>query len=339
MAKKAEKETASRIDEIMKLTKEKYGAGAAFLSTSEPLPCEVVSTGNSKIDKMLHVGGLPKGRIVEVFGPESCGKTTLMLQTFSQAMKDPKAICGIVDAENSLDLTYAKSLGVDLTRLLISQPASGEEGLDIALDWVRSGSVTVLGIDSVAALVPQAEIEGEIGSANIGLQSRLMSKALRIMSKPTKDTNTLVIFSNQLRSKIGVMYGNPETTSGGIALKYYASIRLDMRPKLSDKIKEGNASSPQIGNKVRIRAVKNKVAPPFTETEVSMVYGLGFDDIRDLVETCIERGIIEKSGSWLSFEGEVLPQGLAATLEYLRGEGSILVDKMKEKLSGASETT
>lgn len=273
---------------------------------------QVISTGSLGLDLALGVGGLPRGRIVEIYGPESSGKTTLTLQVVAEAQK-LGGTCAFIDAEHALDPIYAQKLGVNVSELLISQPDTGEQALEIADMLVRSGAVDVIVIDSVAALVPKAEIEGEMGDSHVGLQARLMSQALRKLTANIKRTNTLVIFINQIRMKIGVMFGNPETTTGGNALKFYASVRLDIRRIGS--IKKGDEV---IGSETKVKVVKNKVSPPFKEAVFDILYGEGISREGELIELGVNHKIIEKSGAWYSYRGEKIGQGKDNAREYLK---------------------
>jgi recombination protein RecA len=273
---------------------------------------QVVSTGSLGLDVALGVGGLPRGRVVEIYGPESSGKTTLTLHVVAEAQK-LGGTCAFIDAEHALDPAYAQKLGVDVSELLISQPDTGEQALEIADMLVRSSAVDVIVIDSVAALTPKAEIEGEMGDSHMGLQARLMSQALRKLTANIKRTNTLVIFINQIRMKIGVMFGNPETTTGGNALKFYASVRLDIRRigaiKKADEI---------IGSETRVKVVKNKVSPPFKEAEFDILYGEGISRLGEIIELGVTHKLIEKSGAWYSYQGEKIGQGKDNAREFLR---------------------
>lgn len=263
----------------------------------------VISTGSIALDKALGIGGLPRGRVAEIFGPESSGKTTLALHAVANAQKNG-GIAAFIDAEHALDTVYARKLGVNCDELLVSQPDTGEQALEIADMLVRSGAIDILVIDSVAALVPRAEIEGEMGDSHMGLQARLMSQALRKLTGTIGKTNTLIIFINQIRMKIGVVFGNPETTTGGNALKFYASVRLDIRRV--GAIKDGQEV---VGNKTRVKVVKNKIAPPFKEAEFDIMYGEGISKSGDLLDIGVAAGVVEKSGSWYSYERERIGQG------------------------------
>ena len=266
-------------------------------------PADAISTGSISIDYALGIGGFPRGRVVEVFGPESSGKTTLTLQVIAEAQR-AGGMAAFVDAEHALDAEYAKKLGVDIDNLLVSQPDNGEQALEIVEVLVRSNSVDVVVVDSVAALVPRAEIEGEMGDAQVGLQARLMSQALRKLTGAVSKSKTCLVFINQLREKIGVMFGSPETTTGGRALKFYSSVRIDIRR--IGAIKDGETV---VGGRTRVKIVKNKMAPPFREAEVDMMYGEGVSREGDLIDLAVERKIIDKSGAWFSFAGERLGQG------------------------------
>jgi recombination protein RecA len=277
----------------------------------------VISTGSLGLDLALGVGGLPRGRVVEIYGPESSGKTTLALQVVAQAQK-AGGIGAFIDAEHALDVSYARRLGVKTEELLISQPDNGEQALEIAETLVRSGAVDVLVIDSVAALVPRAELEGEMGEPQMGLQARLMSQALRKLTATISRSHTILVFINQIRMKIGVMFGNPETTSGGNALKFYSSVRLDIRRV--GAIKQGDNV---IGNRTKVRVVKNKVAPPFKDTEFDILYGSGISHEGELVDLGAECGVLEKSGAWYSFDNERIGQGRENTKDFLREHAEI----------------
>jgi recombination protein RecA len=275
-------------------------------------PIEFISTGSISIDYALGVGGLPRGRVIEIFGPESSGKTTLALQVIAEAQKTG-GMAAFVDAEHALDAQYAQKLGVDLENLLVSQPDNGEQALEIVEVLVRSNSVDVVVVDSVAALVPKAEIEGEMGEAQMGLQARLMSQALRKLTGVVSKSKTTLIFINQLREKIGVMFGNPETTTGGRALKFYASVRIDIRRIAS--IKDGDQV---VGGRTRVKVVKNKVAPPFREAEFDVMYGEGISREGDLLDLAVEKRIVEKSGAWFAYNGDRLGQGRENAKQFLK---------------------
>ena len=283
---------------------ENFGKGSVMkLGQKAALNIESISTGSLGLDLALGIGGLPKGRIVEIYGPESSGKTTLALQVVAEAQK-VGGICGFIDAEHALDPVYAKKLGVKTEELLISQPDTGEQALEIADTLIKSGSISVLVIDSVAALTPRAELEGEMGDHHVGLQSRLMSQALRKLTSSIAKTNTMVIFINQIRMKIGVMFGNPETTSGGNALKFYSSVRMDIRRIGAIKEKEQI-----VGNSTRVKVVKNKVSPPFKVIEFDLMYGKGISKSGELIDLGSKADIVEKSGAWYAYKGEKIGQG------------------------------
>ncbi|MBS0525170.1 MAG: recombinase RecA [Proteobacteria bacterium] len=290
-----------------------FGKGSIMkLGQREALEIEAISTGSLGLDIALGIGGLPKGRIVEIYGPESSGKTTLALHCVAEAQKKGGA-CAFIDAEHALDPAYAKKLGVDIDNLLISQPDAGEQALEIADTLVRSGAIDVLVIDSVAALVPRAELEGEMGDSLPGLQARLMSQALRKLTASISKSNTLVIFINQIRMKIGVMFGSPETTTGGNALKFYASVRLDIR-----RIGALKDRDEVVGNQTRVKVVKNKVAPPFKVVEFDIMYGEGVSKTGELIDLGEKAGVVEKSGSWFSYDGQRIGQGRENAKNYLR---------------------
>jgi len=290
-----------------------FGKGSIMkLGQREALEIEAISTGSLGLDIALGIGGLPRGRVVEIYGPESSGKTTLALHVIAEAQKKGGA-CAFVDAEHALDPAYAKKLGVDIDNLLISQPDAGEQALEIADTLVRSGAIDVLVIDSVAALVPRAELEGEMGDSLPGLHARLMSQALRKLTATISKSNTLVIFINQIRMKIGVMFGSPETTTGGNALKFYASVRLDIR-----RIGALKSGDEVVGNQTRVKVVKNKVAPPFKVVEFDIMYGEGVSKTGELIDLGEKAGVVEKSGSWFSHDGQRIGQGRENAKTYLR---------------------
>jgi len=288
---------------------------------------QVISTGSLGLDLALGVGGLPKGRVVEIFGPESSGKTTLCLEVVAQAQK-AGGTCAYIDAENALDVVYARKLGVQVEDMLISQPDTGEQALEIADMLVRSGGVDLIVVDSVAALTPKAELEGDMGDSHMGLQARLMSQALRKLTANIKRTNTLVIFINQIRMKIGVMFGSPETTTGGNALKFYASVRLDIRR--IGHIKKGEEV---VGSETRVKVVKNKVAPPFKQAEFEILYGEGISLLGELIDLGVLNNLIEKSGSWYSYNGKKIGQGKENVREFLR-ENPAVADEIEQKVRG-----
>jgi len=293
------------------------------------LPVDAIPTGSISLDFALGIGGVPRGRVVEIFGPESSGKTTLALQVIAQAQK-LGGMAAFVDAEHALDATYARKLGVDLENLLVSQPDNGEQALEIVEVLVRSGGVDVVVVDSVAALVPRAEIEGEMGEAQMGLQARLMSQALRKLTGVVSKSKTCLVFINQLREKIGVMFGNPETTTGGRALKFYASVRVDIRRIAS--IKDGDTI---VGGRTRVKVVKNKVAPPFREAEFDILYGEGISREGDLLDLAVDRKIVDKSGTWFAYNGDRLGQGRENAKQFLRDNPEItqaIEDRVRKEL-------
>lgn len=321
---------------IQQIEKE-YGKGAIMRLGEGPIArVEAIPTGSISLDAAIGIGGVPRGRITEIFGPEASGKTTICLHIIAEAQKRG-GLAAFIDAEHALDLNYAKRLGVDVSNLLLSQPEFGEQALEIVESLVRSGAIDVVVIDSVAALVPRAEVEGEMGDATMGAQARLMSQALRKLASAINKSNTSVIFTNQLRSKIGVVFGNPETTTGGYALKFYAAVRLDVRK--IDVIKEGQEI---IGNRVRVKVVKNKVAPPFKEAEFDIIYNEGISKINDLLDTAVNLGIIQKSGSWYSYKDERIGQGKDAVKKFFVENEKTLKEVehlVREKLGLLPEST
>lgn len=318
------------VDLAVTQIEKQYGKGAIMKLGGEATVGEIptISTGSISLDMALGVGGLPKGRVVEIFGPEASGKTTLALHVIAEAQKKG-GIAAFIDAEHALDVQYAKRLGVNVDNLLISQPDTGEQALEIAEILVRSGAVDVIVIDSVAALVPKAEIEGEMGDAHMGLQARLMSQALRKLTATISKSNTIVIFVNQIRMKIGVMFGNPETTTGGNALKFYSSVRLDVRRIAS--IKQGQDV---IGSRTKVRVVKNKVAPPFKEVEFDLIHGEGISREGDVLDLAVERNIVEKSGTWYTYGGQRIGQGRENAKQFLKENSKVLEQMEKEILEG-----
>jgi recombination protein RecA len=325
------KERTKAIDIALGQIEKQFGQGSIMRLGQKGVvaPVESISTGAISIDFALGVGGVPRGRVVEVFGPESSGKTTLALQVVAEAQK-AGGMAAFVDAEHALDAQYAQKLGVDLDNLLVSQPDNGEQALEIVEVLVRSNSVDVVVVDSVAALVPKAEIEGEMGEAQMGLQARLMSQALRKLTGVVSKSKTTLIFINQLREKIGVMFGNPETTTGGRALKFYASVRIDIRRIAS--IKDGDQV---VGGRTRVKVVKNKMAPPFREAEFDIMYGEGISREGDLLDMAVERRIIEKSGAWFSYNGERLGQGRENVKQFLKANIEVrqaIEDRLRREL-------
>jgi recombination protein RecA len=314
----------------LKLTMDKidkdFGKGSVMMMNERSQePMDVVSTGSIGLDAALGIGGLPRGRVVEIYGPESSGKTTIAIHVIAEAQKKG-GMCAIIDAEHAFDSAYAQKLGVDIDNLLISQPDYGEQGLEIADRLILSGALDVVVIDSVAALVPKGELEGEMGDSKMGLQARLMSQALRKLTATISKTNTICIFINQLREKIGVMFGNPETTTGGNALKFYASVRLDIR-RMS-QIKDGEEA---VGNRVKVKVVKNKVAPPFRNAEFDIIFGEGISKVGEILDMGVEMGIVQKSGSWFSYNNDKLGQGREAVKGLLQ-DNPQLADELEAKI-------
>lgn len=295
-----------------------FGKGAVMKMGDQPREAmPAVSTGSLGLDVALGIGGLPLGRVVEIFGPESSGKTTLTLQVIAEAQRDGKT-CAFVDAEHALDPVYAEKLGVDINELLVSQPDTGEQALEICDMLVRSGAVDAVIVDSVAALTPKAEIEGEMGDSHVGLQARLMSQALRKLTASVKTSGTMLVFINQIRMKIGVMFGSPETTTGGNALKFYTSVRLDIRR--TGSVKEGEEV---VGNETRVKVVKNKVAPPFKQAEFQIMYGTGINRMAEIIDMGVKESLVEKSGAWYSYKGDKIGQGKANASKFLRDNPGI----------------
>ncbi|OLY90914.1 recombination protein RecA [Cnuella takakiae] len=321
----------------LKLTMDKidkdFGKGSVMMMNERAETIqEVVSTGSIGLDAALGIGGLPRGRVIEIYGPESSGKTTLSTHVIAEAQKKG-GMCAIIDAEHAFDSAYAQKLGVDIDNLLISQPDYGEQALEIADRLILSGALDVVVIDSVAALVPKGELEGEMGDSKMGLQARLMSQALRKLTATISKTNTICIFINQLREKIGVMFGNPETTTGGNALKFYASVRLDIRRMT--QIKDGEEA---VGNRVKVKVVKNKVAPPFRTAEFDIIFGEGVSKIGEILDIGVEMGIVNKSGSWFSYNTDKLGQGREAVKQLLKDNTELaneIEGKIREKLKEA----
>ena len=317
------------LDAALSQIERAFGKGSIMkLGAKENLvETEVISTGSLGLDIALGIGGLPKGRIIEIYGPESSGKTTLALHAIAQAQK-AGGTCAFVDAEHALDPSYARKLGVNVDELLISQPDAGEQALEIADTLVRSGAIDVLVVDSVAALVPRAELEGEMGDSHVGLHARLMSQALRKLTGSISKSNCLVIFINQIRLKIGVMFGNPETTTGGNALKFYASVRLDIRRIGSIKDRDT-----VVGNQTRVKVVKNKMAPPFRVVEFDIMYGEGVSKVGELLDLGIQAGVVDKSGAWFSYDGTRIGQGRENAKTYLRNNPE-MADAIEAKIRG-----
>lgn len=316
---------------VMDKIEKDFGKGAIMKMSSKAVESvPVIPTGSITLDQALGIGGYPKGRVIEIFGPESSGKTTLAIHAIAEAQK-AGGIAAFIDAEHAFDSTYAQKLGVDIDELLISQPDNGEQALEIADHLIRSSAIDIVVIDSVAALTPKAEIEGEMGEAKMGLQARLMSQALRKLTASISKTGTVCIFINQLRDKIGVVYGNPETTTGGNALKFYASIRIDIRK--ASVIKDGEE---QLGARAKVKIVKNKLAPPFRRAEFDIMYGEGISKIGEIIDLGVDKGIIKKSGSWFSYGDQKLGQGRDAVKELLKGNDALreeIETKVREALA------
>lgn len=333
--KTAVKDTDAALDDAISQIEKKFGKGSVMrLGDRTAVDVDVIPSGSLTLDKALGIGGYPKGRIIEIYGPESSGKTTLTLHAIAQAQKQGGK-AAFIDAEHAIDPVYAKNLGVDIDELILSQPDSGEQALEIAEMLVRSGVIDLIVIDSVAALVPQVELDGEMGDAAVGLQARLMSKALRKLSGVMNKTNCTVIFINQLREKIGIMYGNPETTTGGRALKFYSSVRVEIRR--SEQIKQNGEI---IGNKANIKVVKNKVAPPFKTTQVDIIYGKGISRDGEILDLAVEGDIVEKSGAWYAYNGEKIGQGRENAKNFLIEHPAIfeeVEEKVKAQLFGTEE--
>ncbi len=325
---KALKQTIERLEKT-------YGKGVVMkMDDTRSVVVDVISTGSFGLDLALGVGGFPRGRIVEIYGPESSGKTTIALHTIAEAQKKG-GICGFIDAEHAFDKLYAENLGIDTSNLLISQPDDGEQALEIADNLIRSGAIDVLVIDSVAALVPRAEIEGDMGDSKMGLHARLMSQALRKLTGTISKTGCICIFINQLREKIGVMFGNPETTTGGNALKFYASIRLDIRRNA--QIKDGDDV---MGNRTKVKVAKNKVAPPFKVVEFDIMYGKGISRAGEVLDIAVDANIIQKSGSWYSYDTTKLGQGRDAVKELIQDNPEMMAEieaKIRAKMAGGEE--
>ena len=319
MSENTEKKKA--LEAAMSQIEKQFGKGSVMkLGEFKAMEIEAIPTGALSLDMALGIGGVPRGRIIEVFGPESSGKTTLALHVVAEAQK-MGGEAAFIDAEHALDPVYAKKLGVDIDNLIVSQPDTGEQALEITESLIRSGALDVIVVDSVAALVPKAEIDGDMGDSHVGLQARLMSQALRKLAGAINKTKTVLIFINQLREKIGVMFGNPETTTGGRALKFYASVRLDIR-KIENIKQDGEVK----GNRVRVKVIKNKVAPPFREAEFDIVYGEGISKAGNILDMAVNMDIIEKSGSWFSYDGNRIGQGRENVKKYLKENPEILAD-------------
>jgi len=314
------------LEQALKLIEKEYGKGSVMrLGDEVDQKIEVIPSGSISLDKALGVGGYPKGRIIEIYGPESSGKTTFALHAIANAQKNG-GYAAFIDAEHALDPVYAKALGVDIENLILSQPDSGEQALEITEALIKSGSIDVIVIDSVAALVPEAELNGDMGDSHVGLHARLMSQAMRKLAGIINKTKCVAIFINQIREKVGIMFGNPETTTGGRALKFYASVRLEIRK--GEAIKDGTTV---LGNRTNIKVVKNKVAPPFKTAEVDIVYGKGISYVGEVVDLGVQAGIIQKAGAWFSYEGNKIGQGRENTKEFLLNNPEIL-NKIDEQI-------
>jgi recombination protein RecA len=324
MASPAEREKA--LDTALAQIDKQFGKGSVMrLGSDDRAPVETIPTGSIALDAALGIGGLPRGRIIEIYGPESSGKTTLTLHAIANAQKNG-GVAAFIDAEHALDPEYAKALGVDIDALLVSQPDTGEQALEIADMLVRSGAIDLIVVDSVAALVPRAEIEGEMGDTHVGLQARLMSQALRKLTGGLNSTNTTMIFINQLREKIGVFFGSPETTAGGKALKFYASVRLDIRR--IETLKDGTEA---VGNRTRVKVVKNKMASPFKQAEFDIIYGIGISREGSLIDFGVDHDIVKKSGAWYTYDGEQLGQGKENARKFLI-ENDKIADEIEKKI-------
>ena len=329
MAKEKEIIQADSLDETLKQIQKMFGKGAVMrLGERESVDVDAIPSGSLLIDEAIGVGGYPKGRIIEIFGPESSGKTTLALHAIAECQKNGGR-AAFIDAEHAIDPVYAKNLGVDINELILSQPDNGEQALEIVEMLANSGGVNLIIVDSVAALVPQAELDGEMGDSSVGLQARLMSKAMRKIAGILNKKECAVIFINQLREKVGVMYGNPETTSGGRALKFYASVRIDIRR--TEAIKQG---ADIIGNTCRVKIVKNKVSPPFKQCEIDIIYGQGISKEGEILDRAVELGLIKKSGSWFEYNGNKIAQGRDAAKLYIKENEDIAAELLEKIKSG-----
>lgn len=320
-------EKLKALDAALGQIEKQFGKGAVMKlgDPSAQMNVETIPTGSLSLDIALGLGGIPKGRIIEIYGPESSGKTTVTLHMIAEVQKRG-GIAGFIDAEHALDPVYAKNIGVDVDNLYISQPDNGEQALEITETMVRSGAIDIVVVDSVAALVPKAEIDGDMGDSHVGLQARLMSQALRKLTAVISKSNCTVIFINQLREKVGVMFGNPETTTGGRALKFYSSVRLDVR-----RIEALKQSGETIGNRTRVKVVKNKIAPPFKEAEFDIIFGEGISTVGDILDLAAEAGIVNKSGAWYAYEGNKIGQGRENTKQYLK-EHTEMLEEIEQKV-------
>ena len=329
MAKEKENISADALDETLKQIQKLFGKGAVMrLGDRESVDVDAIPSGSILLDEALGVGGYPKGRIIEIYGPESSGKTTLALHAIAECQK-MGGRAAFIDAEHAIDPVYAKNLGVDINELILSQPDNGEQALEIVEMLANSGSISLIIVDSVAALVPQAELDGEMGDCSVGLQARLMSKAMRKIAGILNKKECAVIFINQLREKVGVMYGNPETTSGGRALKFYASIRIDIRR--TEAIKQG---ADIIGNTCRVKIVKNKVSPPFKQCEIDIIYGQGISKEAEVLDRAVELGIIKKSGAWFEYKGSKIAQGRDSAKTYIKENEDVFEELLAQVKSG-----
>ena len=333
----AENRKDQLLQEALRAIEKEYGKGSIMrLGDRADVSVDAIPTGSLTLDAALGIGGYPKGRIIEIYGPESSGKTTLALHAIAECQKEGGR-CAFIDAENAIDPLYAKNLGVDIDELILSQPDSGEQALEITEVLIKSGAIDLVVIDSVAALVPQAELDGEMGDASVGLQARLMSKAMRKLAGVMNRSSCTAIFINQLREKVGIMFGNPETTPGGRALKFYSSVRLDVRR--GETLKNGQDV---YGNVVKIKVVKNKVAPPFKTATVNMIYGEGISHLDEVINMAVENDIIDKSGAWFSYKGDRIGQGFQAVREFMKNNPAIdaeVTAAVKEKLFGTGEVS
>ena len=329
MAKEKENGSVDTLDETLKQIQKIYGKGAVMrLGEREAVDVDAIPSGSLLLDEALGVGGYPKGRIIEIFGPESSGKTTLALHAIAECQKNGGR-AAFIDAEHAIDPIYAKNLGVDINELILSQPDNGEQALEIVEMLADSGAISLIVVDSVAALVPQAELDGEMSDSSVGLQARLMSKAMRKVAGILNKKECAVIFINQLREKVGVMYGNPETTSGGRALKFYASIRIDIRR--TEAIKQG---ADIVGNTCRVKIVKNKVSPPFKQCEIDIIYGQGISKEGEILDRAVELGLIKKSGSWFEYNGNKIAQGRDAAKTYIKENEDIAAELLEKIKNG-----